>query len=307
MPSVNDIDAYFTGGATTSFVAGLINAIKVSSSSNDTSTFIKDCDNDLINNNISGGIVGDRNIKFIIPYFSNGIFIWDKPLPYIGFIALPPNNTNDIFHYSNGNNLISSISILTSGGGIKVTNSIRGEPTQWTQDDYFPGQTFQLIGQWYRFSIPITEGNLILLQAIAAPCLLKGTNILTPRGFLKIETLIEDDTILNHEKVPVQIRKISKMVITWSKSMPADHWVFKIPGPDPVFLTCWHKIRRPDGTFLEACYCELPWAWKEEYVEEDGTFTIYHIHVDDWANNHLIVNGGQVVESWSGVYSTRDR
>jgi len=306
MPSHEAIDSYFSDTSNNAtFVSGLTNLVR---SSSDSTAFVKVCTDDQKNNIVGGQfIINNNNINFVIPYYENNFFIYDKPLPTSGSIACFPTNAGDTLKIIIDGTTNSEISIILTGGGIKVTNSSRSSPSQdGNPENYIPGEFFKLRNQWYHFLIPVSGGgNFILLQAVAAPCLLKGTNILTPHGFLKIETLKEDDIILNHELVPISIRKISKMVITWSKTMPADHWVFKIPGPDPVFLTCWHKIRQPDGSFLEACYCELPWAWKEEYVEEDGTFTIYHIHVDDWTNNHLIVNDGHVVESWSGVYSGR--
>lgn len=135
------------------------------------------------------------------------------------------------------------------------------------------------------------------------PCLLKGTRVLTPSGYKLIETLSVDDIISNHYNTPVEVRKISKTVVKWSENPTLDKKVFKTPGYQPTFLTGWHRIRGEDGTFLQAYDCGFDIAKKEEICDEDGVFEIYHLHVDDWQNNHLVVNGGTVVESWSGIYT----
>jgi len=137
------------------------------------------------------------------------------------------------------------------------------------------------------------------------PCLLKGTKILTPDGYKAIESLINSDIILNHINRPVPIVKISNRKIKWRENLSDDKKIFKIDGAEPIYLTGYHKVRLEDGTFQEAHNCYLPYAKKEEYVDETDCFEIFHIHVDDWSNNHLIVNGGKVVESWSGEYNNQ--
>jgi hypothetical protein len=149
-----------------------------------------------------------------------------------------------------------------------------------------------------------TNGFPIISRvAPVVPCLLKGTQVLTPDGYKSIETLSTSDIILNHDKNPMPIKKISNRKIRWEENLSDDKRIFKIEGPEPIYLTGYHKVRLDDGTFQEAHNCYLPFAKKEEYVDKNGDFEIYHIHVDDWSNNHLIVNGGKVVESWSGEYS----
>jgi hypothetical protein len=133
------------------------------------------------------------------------------------------------------------------------------------------------------------------------PCLLKGTRVLTPSGYKNIESLAVNDIISNHYNEPMKVRKISKTVVKWSENPTLDKKVFKTPGYQPTYLTGWHRIRRQDGSFLQAYDCGFPVAKKEEICEHGDTFTIYHLNVDDWKNNHLVVNGGTVVESWSGI------
>jgi hypothetical protein len=124
---------------------------------------------------------------------------------------------------------------------------------------------------------------------------------LTPSGYKNIESLALNDIISNHYNEPIKIRKISKTVVKWTENPTLDKKVFKTPGYQPTYLTGWHRIRRQDGSFLQAYDCGFPVAKKEEICEPGDTFTIYHLNVDDWKNNHLVVNGGTVVESWSGI------
>jgi len=101
----------------------------------------------------------------------------------------------------------------------------------------------------------------------------------------------------------VEIKKISNTLVKWKTNQTLDKELFKITNPETVFLTSYHKIRGPDGRFLEAMLSGLPLAKKTEVCSGDF-YEIFHIHVDDWKNNNLIVNGGTVVESWSGEFST---
>ena len=145
---------------------------------------------------------------------------------------------------------------------------------------------------------------LISSESPAVICLLKGTNVLTPSGYIAIEKLSTGDMILNHDNKPLPVLKTSHRKITWAENLSDDKRMFKIDGPEPIYLTGYHKVRLEDGTFQEAHNCYLPFAKKEEYLDENGDFEIYHLNVEDWSNNHLVVNGGKVVESWSGKYGT---
>jgi hypothetical protein len=151
------------------------------------------------------------------------------------------------------------------------------------------------------FGFPLFE--VYTAPTTTVPCLLKGTRVLTPSGYKLIESLSVDNIITNHYNQPATIRKISKTVVKWSENPPLDKKVFKTPGYQPTYLTGWHRIRGEDGTFLQAYDCGFEVAKKEEICDEVGVFVIYHLHVDDWQNNHLVVNGGTVVESWSGIYT----
>jgi len=218
-----------------------------------------------------------------------------------GYHALPMLRSNEIrnsgpepFHingsvsYDISNNVVDKVSFMASNSLVEQTISVDG--------DMNFGDFFITLRYAPEFGFP-----LFTYVPTTIPCLLKGTRVLTPSGYKNIESLALNDIISNHYNEPIKIRKISKTVVKWTENPTLDKKVFKTPGYQPTYLTGWHRIRRQDGSFLQAYDCGFPVAKKEEICEPGGTFTIYHLNVDDWKNNHLVVNGGTIVESWSGI------
>jgi hypothetical protein len=166
-----------------------------------------------------------------------------------------------------------------------------------------PGDYFSIFTHNYRF---IMVGSFPLILRVITPCLVRGTLILTARGFKKIETLNEGNIIITHRGKPSAILKISRQLIKWTSTLASDKIVYKIKGNTPIYISAWHKIKQPDGRMLEARFCNLEIADPSEYCDKNGMFEFYHIHLANWSENHLIVSDGSqvgvIVESWSGKY-----
>jgi hypothetical protein len=166
-----------------------------------------------------------------------------------------------------------------------------------------PGDYFSFFTHNYRF---VMVGSFPLILRVITPCLVRGSLILTPRGYKKIETLTEGNVIITHRGKPSAILKVSRQLIKWTNTLPSDKIVFRINGKTPIYISAWHKIRQQDGRMVEARFCNLPVADPSEYCDKDGAFEFYHINVANWSENHLVVSDGSqvgvIVESWSGKY-----
>ena len=154
--------------------------------------------------------------------------------------------------------------------------------------------------QYIAFGSPVVLLLTTLPPSPIIPCLLKGTLVLTPYGFIKIEDLTEGQQITTHKGIPKRIVKIFHKHVRYSLDPFIDEKMYRVDGQQPLYISHWHKILRTDG-LLCAGHLQLPLASKEELCGSNDTFEIYHIQLNDSLSNHLVVNNGIIVESWSGL------
>jgi hypothetical protein len=135
------------------------------------------------------------------------------------------------------------------------------------------------------------------------PCIVKGQQILTPEGYVPVETLKDGDTIVTSENriVPVKVYHftISK---TDEKSAPytisAGAFGKNMP-PRDIRVSGLHAIKKDKHTW------ELPMtaAIRNKGVVQDevgGSVTYYHVETPNYLKDHLVVEGA-TVESF-GLY-----
>jgi hypothetical protein len=138
------------------------------------------------------------------------------------------------------------------------------------------------------------------------PCLLKGTLVKTPAGWAPIETIQEGDVVMNHNR---EMKKVIKTDHWENEYDTADRaaWVYKVPAgklkaSSDLYISCLHRFVFPDGSTKIARQMGYPRASKEEVCKEEegkeGKYTLYHLRLEDPEKNHLVVNGGCVVECW---------
>lgn len=164
------------------------------------------------------------------------------------------------------------------------------------------------------------------LETFYVSCLLKGTYILTPNGYKLIETLKDEDNIITHKGTTEKIIKIKKWTVKWNSLQHLDCKMYKIDGKNTInllesqqsnkmklfprrlndlkhpatYISHWHKVLK-DDKLVYTSDINLPYATKEEICDSDGTYELYHIHINDYKNNHLVINNGIIVESWDGI------
>jgi len=139
-------------------------------------------------------------------------------------------------------------------------------------------------------------------ESVLVNCLLKGTKVKTPYGFSLIENIKEGDIVLNQHGYLTKVIKTISWGIKWADiDKDESNKVYKIAAGkhgcnETVYISHWHQILI-NGRLICAKDAGLPLATEAEVGSE---FTYYHICLEDYERNHLVVNGNCVVESWSG-------
>lgn len=134
-------------------------------------------------------------------------------------------------------------------------------------------------------------------------CLLKGTKVKILGGYKLIEDIKVGDFILSHKGKLTQVLKTVSWDIKWSETATNEsNTVYKIPVGElgcneNTYISAYHQILI-DGNLVAAKDAGLELAKESEVGSE---FTFYHLNVVNYDENHLVVNGNCVVESWSGL------
>ena len=140
---------------------------------------------------------------------------------------------------------------------------------------------------------------------ITMVCLLKGTLVKTQDSYVAIEHLKAGDVVLNHKQQPTKITKTTMIKLSYIENpvgKEVDTTVYKIPAGEygatkDVFLTHHHKFLA-NGKMLKPVEAGLKRATPEEICDENNTYYVCHLRLEDEYNNHFIVNGDCVVEDW---------
>jgi len=133
-------------------------------------------------------------------------------------------------------------------------------------------------------------------------CLLKGTRVKTPRGYVEIEKIKVGDSIISNLNLSVKVIEVGKWICS-KKSEDLVSKMYKIPAgklgaKEDVYLSYYHRILINDRLDLPV-NMGLEEVDRNKIVEEDvNRYTVYNLRVEKGENNLLVVNGGCIVESW---------
>ena len=133
-------------------------------------------------------------------------------------------------------------------------------------------------------------------------CLLSGTLVYTPKGWIQIDYLTTDDYVINQSGEKIKILLIGKWPVYWNSRRFCDR-IYKIPRglygcTQDTYISSYHKIEH--GGMIEVFKLGLELA-KQEELTDMGRYILYHIQLENDNVNNFIVNGGCVVESWHGA------
>jgi len=213
------------------------------------------------------------------------VLVEDDGQQYICYICTSKNFYNAMENYILDNG-ISTPAVFVKEKFVGTQNEILSLGFQTGIGDAFEGAiAYDVVKGTY-------NGTLL-------PCLLKGTLVKTPSGWKPIETIREGDKVVAHNRKIVTVIKAGSWDNTYDGAERAA-WVYKVPAGKmktntDLFISCYHRFVLPDGSTKIARQMGYPRATKEEISDN---YTLYHLRLEDPENNHLLVNGGCVVECW---------
>jgi hypothetical protein len=69
----------------------------------------------------------------------------------------------------------------------------------------------------------------------------------------------------------------------------------------PIYISRHHRIMTSEGVFVKAHEANLNLAPKNEFVNKNNMYYLYNLQLENHTTNHLVINGGTIVECWDGV------
>ena len=147
-------------------------------------------------------------------------------------------------------------------------------------------------------SYNVTTVSLTVTYSGPIPCLLEDTMVLTPGGYINIKELKENDKVITSNNRIVKITQIFKTIArgngdTYPCIIPKNG-ISKNYPPSDLKISQNHLIRYYDK-----------WICPIDFFKQDTSYNIikyYHIKLENYLTDDLIINDGVVVES----YSTND-
>lgn len=141
---------------------------------------------------------------------------------------------------------------------------------------------------------------------VSSPCLLKGTKVKTPNGYIPIEQMKVGYPIIVHDGSITKVTKVGKWecdICNEYDKIDRSKIMYKIPAGEynctsPLYISYFHRV------FTSNQWLRFPknLGFKPADISElsssgDGRYTIYNLAVEN--GKHLVVNGECIVESWT--------
>jgi len=140
---------------------------------------------------------------------------------------------------------------------------------------------------------------------VPPPCLLTGTRVKTPRGYIPIEKIKVGDSIISNLNLSVKVVEVGRWKCS-TRNSDLSSKMYKIPAgkfgaKDDIYLSYYHRVLMNNCLNLPV-NLDLKEADPSSIVESDGhSFMLYHLRVEKGESNLLVVNGGCFVESWVDI------
>ena len=226
-------------------------------------------------------------------------------IPYLGL----SNNSGLIYKYD--------MTVGTTSLSLRK-RALRSSNTSWTQSLHVPvGNKWSSIGNGPSLTASIglnviyPAGTRTALGPTGSPgpmpvCLLTGTQVKVPNGWISIQDICVGDFVYNQNLEPVKIIRTHKWDILWGSSVFGET-VYKISNgqlgaTEDIYISAFHKVLINETEMLEAYQIGLPRALKNE-IAPLGIYTLCHIQMEDHSKNNFIIGGNCIVESWDGRLS----
>ncbi len=130
-------------------------------------------------------------------------------------------------------------------------------------------------------------------------CLGENTKVLTSQGYKLISNITKDDHVITSDMRIVKIKKIIKDVLepsirTYAYLIPK-YSISKNYPPEDIELSTDHLIKFKD-TWIHPQ--DKKYNFKRLITNDPITY--YHIELENYESDHLVINGGAIVESYAG-------
>lgn len=201
-------------------------------------------------------------------------------------LQLPLSLTNCTASYQPNTNgsLYSGVLTVKKNGGTSSTAILT----------FFVSPSF-VYGTSYSATLSLEGSNTINISSTIY-CLFEDSEVLTPSGYKSVKLLNEGDV------VTTSTGKESKIKSIFTSIYPNDDPYYPIIihansiaenyPPKDCRLTKWHMIKYNDDWIS---------PWKNEHVfkydKSHDIIRYYHLQLEDFMTDHLVINGGLVVES----------
>jgi hypothetical protein len=146
-------------------------------------------------------------------------------------------------------------------------------------------------------NLSITPGNASI------PCLVAGTRIATPSGYLPVEQLKSGDKVVTAAGKVVPIKMFQRTIpVTTTATAPyvIQKGAFGSQNPKAdVTLSPLHAIQVRRGVWEIPKYAATRYPGVHQKVVGESV-TYYHVETPDYFHDNLLIEGGVVVESFAG-------
>ena len=161
--------------------------------------------------------------------------------------------------------------------------------------------TSTAIGNYTIYIYNTGSYNITTLSLIVGdlPCLTEDTNVLTPNGYVNIKILSKGDYVITSDNRVVEIMNIYKThVVGNNKTFPCiipKNSIAPNYPPNTFRISQGHLIKYNKYWIYPKLHFKLDKSMK--------TIKYYHIKLENYIIDHLVINNGVVVESL-GNYPT---
>ena len=249
-------------------------------------------------------ITGGVTISFGIANYATGALV-NFPTNIMSFQLFRTLNNSQAYPTSGSVNP-SIISAITGGGGYTLTipqtsltasTSYFFKITYINRITYFSPPPEVYIGYATR-SLPTTATALKVNPSNSNNfyCLFEDTEVLTPSGYVSVKSLQEGDLVTTSDGRSSHIKRI------WSSNMPLQEQYYPMIilansiaenyPPKDCRLSKWHLINF-NGNWIG--------PYKNEHIfkydRDVKSIKYYHLELENYFTDHLVINGGLVVES----------
>jgi hypothetical protein len=155
----------------------------------------------------------------------------------------------------------------------------------------------------YNFAVN-TTGSLNIIETSEIPCLLKGTKVLTDKGYKNIEDIKIGEFVISHDNRRLKVIDTYHAYALKSntiKSICIKKGVYDL-GSDEKIEVLWDLRMSQDHSILingEFIIGNQNKIFPFEYIENEHIFEFYGIRTNNWNTDSIIVNGIPV-ETWGG-------